>query len=178
LNTREITLLSVITALCIGIQLTPRPPNVEFTSLLVFLTGFLFGVRFGIFLGALVMFVNGLLSPWGFAGGILPFQILGMAIIGLAGGVYRRTFKSIDFSLEHLLEVTLLGAFFTLVYDFITNAGHALLFGPDLIAVIITGALFTLIHVLSNTLMFAFAFIPLVEVIKKFLGGDVKWRKG
>lgn len=178
LNTRQITIISILTALCLGIQLTPRLPNIEFTSLLTFLTGFMFGAKFGIFLGGLVMLINGFLSPWGFAGVILPFQVLGMAIIGFVGGIYKQTFKDIDFSLERLLEIALLGAFLTLLYDFITNLGHALLFGPNLIAVLITGAFFTFIHVLSNTLLFTSTFIPLVEVISKFLGGDGKWVKG
>jgi len=74
-------------ALCIGIQLTPRPPNIEFTSPYLFLTSFLFGTLFGALLGALTMFINGFLSPWGFAGIITPFQMLGMALTRTAGGL-------------------------------------------------------------------------------------------
>jgi hypothetical protein len=51
-------LLSTQAALCIGIPLIPRLPNVEFTSLFVFLVGAIFGISLGIVLGVFVMFIN------------------------------------------------------------------------------------------------------------------------
>jgi uncharacterized membrane protein len=47
----SITLIIVLTALCLAIQLTPRPPNVEFTSLFTFTVGFIFGSIVGGFFG-------------------------------------------------------------------------------------------------------------------------------
>ena len=119
---RRIAALITMTALCIGIQLAPRPPNVEFTSLICFLTGFLFGALFGALLGALTMFINGFLSPWGFAGIIMPFQMLGMALMGFAGGFYRKFVgENFDISKSLNLESACLAAFLTLIYDIITN---------------------------------------------------------
>ena len=87
-NPRIIALIGVLTALCLAVQLSPRPPNVEFTSLFTFILGFMFGSLMGIFFGSFVMFVNAFFSPWGFAGLNMPFQIVGMAVVGLAGGLY------------------------------------------------------------------------------------------
>ncbi|MDI6847986.1 MAG: ECF transporter S component, partial [Candidatus Bathyarchaeia archaeon] len=82
-NTRKLALLSVLAALCLAIQLTPRPPNVEFTSFFTFIVGLIYGALNGAFFGCFVMFVNGFLSPYGFSGLNMPFQMVGMAITGI-----------------------------------------------------------------------------------------------
>jgi hypothetical protein len=134
----------------------------------------LFGAFFGALLGALTMFINGFLSPWGFAGIIMPFQMLGMALIGFVGGVYRKSLgknPSVGYSLN--LEVISLAAFFTLVYDIITNVGYAVLFNVNIIAVLILGTWFTIVHVVSNTLLIGGAFFGLVRIVGNLLGEDI-----
>lgn len=180
---RRLTLFIVLAALCIGIQLTPRPPNVEFTSLFVFLVGFFFGVFAGSAFGAAVMFINGFFSSWGFAGLNLPFQIAGMVIVGFVGGFYGRT-KNSTYTSNSSGETAVLGAFLTLVYDIITNFGVAVgytLLGipllPAFISAIISGALFSLIHVVSNFFVFLIVFFPLTKALQEFFGGEKAWRK-
>ncbi len=183
LNTRRLALLTILSALCIGIQLSPRPPNVEFTSLLIFLAGALFDVRVGGILGAAVMLVNGFLSPWGFAGLMLPFQIIGMSIVGVVGGVYGHTKRNV-YTPSSCGETAALGAFLTLVYDVITNFGVAvsyMILGmpalPAFIGAIVSGAPFSLIHVVSNFFVFMAAFFPLTRALQQFFGGEKIWRK-
>jgi len=175
METRQIALLSVLTALCIGLQLTPRPPNVEFTSLISFTVGVAFGSWFGAILGASVMFVNGFLSPYGLGGLLILFQVAGMSLIGLAGGVYSKTVA--DGNAKWMpVEVAILGAFLTLVYDLITNLGYALQFSlltnsvvVSFIGVLAAGSVFMAIHVASNTVLFMTS-IPMVKGIQKLLG--------
>ena len=181
--TRQLVLLIVLSALCMGIQLTPRPPNVEFTSLVVFLVGAIYGTSFGATLGILVMFINGFFSPWGFAGLMLPFQVTGMVIVGIGGGLYRRT-RDGCYDARSCIETAVLGALLTLVYDIITNFGVAvsyILIGtPILLAFvgsIISGALFSVIHVVSNAAVFGLTFFPLTNTLQKFLGGGKTWKK-
>jgi len=174
-NCRRIALLSVLTALCIGIQLTPRPPNVEFTSLICFVVGFMFGAAFGVALGTLTMFINGFLSPWGVAGVVMPYQMAGMALIGFMGGVYRRVLGKNPVEITDPprilnLEVSFLAAFLTLVYDVITNIGWALPYGVPIIVALIQGAWFTVVHVASNIVFFGSAFFILVRVISNLIG--------
>ena len=183
LTTRRLVLLIVLSALCVGIQLTPRPPNVEFTSLVVFLVGAIFGASFGVTLGILVMFINGFFSPWGFAGLMLPFQVTGMVIVGIGGGLYRRS-KGGLYDVRSCIETAVLGAFLTLIYDIITNFGvavsHALIGMPIFLAfinAIIFGGLFSMIHVVSNTVVFGLIFFPLTNTLQKFLGGGKTWKK-
>ena len=183
LTTRRLALLAVLSALCIGLQLTPRPPNVEFTSLLVFFISAFFGAFVGSTLGATVMFINGFLSPWGFAGLNLPFQMAGIIIVGVAGGLYGGTKKGV-YTLSSCGETAVLGAFLTLVYDIITNFGVAvsyMLLGmptvPAFVSAIISGAPFSLIHVVSNFWVFLVAFFPMTKAIQQFFGGENIWRK-
>jgi len=170
-NPSLIALISILTALCLAIQLSPRPPNVEFTSILAFTVGFMFGPFLGIFFGGLIMFVNGFLSPWGFAGLNMPFQIFGMGLIGLAGGLYRERMQSVS-TARFCVEASILGAFLTVIYDFITNFGVALsaiISGvqPSLavITAIAYGAPFSLIHVCSNIAVFGIVFFPLIRAL-------------
>lgn len=179
MNTRCVALLIVLASLCVGIQITPRPPNVEFTSLICFLVGFLFGVRFGALLGALTMFINGFLSPWGFAGVIMPFQMIGMMIIGIAGGIYRKSLRgNPSFSRLISLEAAILGAFLTLIYDILTNAACAPWYDWNIILALVMGTWFTIVHVVSNTVLFGAVFFGLVKSASNLLGkGALSWQK-
>jgi hypothetical protein len=167
LTSRQAALFSVLAALCIGIQLTPRPPNVEFTSLITFTMGVFFGSLLAGLFGALVMFVNGFFSPWGFAGMIMPFQMAGMLIIGVAGGVYKR-YVAGETSGRLCIEAAVLGAFLTLIYDIITNSGTAMVTGIPLILTFFMGIGMSFLHICSNTAFFGFAFIPLVRTLQRF----------
>jgi uncharacterized membrane protein len=170
-----VALISVLTALCLAVQLSPRPPNVEFTSLFTFIIGFFFGSILGILFGGFVMFVNGFFSPWGFAGLNMPFQIVGMALMGMAGGFYRKYLQSYG-SAKFCVEVAVMGAFFTVLYDLITNFGVALsymLVGMHPTLAVITalayGTPFSLIHVFSNIAVFGLVFFPMVKALNHVL---------
>jgi len=183
LPTRQLVLLIILAALCLGMQLTPRPPNVEFTSLVVFLVGAVFGTSFGVALGILVMFVNAFFSPWGFAGLMLPFQVAGMMLVGVGGALYGRT-KNGLYNARSCIEAAILGAFLTLVYDVITNFGVAvsyMLVGMPLllafVSAIISGAIFSVIHIVSNVVVFGLIFFPLTNTLQKLLGGERTWKK-
>lgn len=172
---KRIALLTIMTALCIGIQLIPRPPNVEATSFICFLVGFLFGAGFGALLGTLTMFINGFFSPWGFAGITMPLQMAGMALIGFTGGAYRKILDKSSVEKTNVtrifeLEVSSLAAFLTLTYDVITNIGWALPAGVPIIVALIQGAWFTVIHVMSNSFLFGGAFFTLARIVSKLLG--------
>jgi hypothetical protein len=161
-QTRQLALFCTLAAASIGIQLAPRPPNIESTSLITFFVGVVFGAITGGLFGTLVMFVNGFLSPMGAAGLNLPFQIVGMSIIGVAGGVFRRYGVTGPIS-RVAMEAAILGSFLTLTYDIITNIGFALISNVPIVLALIMGVVFSLIHIVSNTLLFGFVFAPLLK---------------
>jgi hypothetical protein len=175
MQTLKLTLLSVLIAACLGLQLIPRPMNLEFTSLFCFVTGMVFGILYGAGLGASVMFINGFLSPYGPAGSVLPFQIVGMVMIGAVGGLYGKMAGS-KLSLGNSVEPLVLGAFLTFVYDVITNVATALFlqgpvlsFAQALMVALVTGAVPSLIHVVWNTFLFGAVTIPLVNSMQRTL---------
>jgi len=176
-------LLGVLTAIGLVVQLLPRPPNVEFTSLLTFVVGVIFGTATGVVCGGLIMFINCFLSPWGFAGLLMPFQIVGMAIAGLSGGIYKRYLPN-PTQTWFFVEAAVLGAFIALIYDFITNIGVAFSFviagAPPSLALfsaLTWGAPFSLIHVISNTAVFGATFLPLMKALHNLLDGVGVWLK-
>lgn len=131
--------------------------------------GAFFGGLIGGSFGATVMFINGFLSPWGMAGFIMPFQMAGMAIVGIAGGVYQR------YGIEEkprrlLLEAAILGAFLTLIYDIITNGGVAIQAQSAFLPVFLFGIPMSILHVVSNIVLFGFAFPPLTRAMSNFIG--------
>jgi len=180
MNSKRIALLSVLVALSIGIQLLPRPPwNIEFTSFLAFVTGMVFGAVFGAMLGALVMFVNGFLSSYGFAGVALPFQIAGMVLIGTVGGLYARITKGKRPTRALIMEAATLGALLTLVYDVVTNVGTALWMSSSQLpflqafaVALISGSVFSVIHIGWNLFLFGTLTTPLVNAMNRVLA----WR--
>jgi len=167
----KIALIAVLAALGLAIQLAPRPPNVEFTLLLTFSVGYMFGTFTGILFGSFIMFFNGFFSPWGFAGLNLPFQMLGSSMTGLAGGLYQRYTHSHS-AARFCVEASIIGAFLTVLYDLDTNLGVALYLmivgmRPTLAVTtaIAYGAPFSLIHVGSNFAVFGIAFLPIVRAL-------------
>jgi hypothetical protein len=171
IRVRQIAIWAILTAVCVAVQLTPRPPNVEFTSLICFLSGFLFGGVFGAAVGFLTMIVNGFLSPWGYGGIIIPFQIIGMALMGIVGGLYRKYSGDLRPSVKTFsLEVAMLAVLLTGAYDVITNYGFAIMFEINFILALIQGIWFAIVHTVSNTVLFSVALYPLINIISKVLG--------
>ncbi|MFB0523322.1 MAG: hypothetical protein ACETV1_06145, partial [Candidatus Bathyarchaeia archaeon] len=161
----KLTFFCALAAVSVGIQLAPRPPNVEATSLITFFVGVIFGVTAGGMFGTLVMFVNGFLSPWGIAGLVLPFQIVGMSIIGAGGGIFGR-YGVTGSTTRVALESAILGSFLTLIYDIITNIGVALISNVPIVLALLAGVVFSFVHVVSNTFFFGLAFAPLMRIFK------------
>jgi hypothetical protein len=160
--------------MCTAIQVLRPFPFVEFTSLLTFTIGVVFGSFFGASFGVSVMFINAFLSPWGLAGLNMPFQMLGMSIIGIVGGFYK---IEDSWNASFFGETAVLGAFLTFVYYFITNIGFAVYAAfsspislmEALALVQVTGIIYTLIYILSNTILFGVGTVPLVAAMRKVL---------
>jgi len=184
MDTHKLALLSLLTALCIGIQLTPRPPNVEFTSLISFTVGAAFGLWAGALLGGMTMLINGFFSPWGQAGLNMPFQVAGMAFAGILGRVYKRFAPNKFNSTRFCLETGILGALIALIYDLITNVGIGVQFilaGMDptlaLFSAIAYGSFFSVIHILSNSAVFGFLLLPFANALNSLKVGELFWSK-
>lgn len=184
MNTRKLALLTILAGLITALQITPRPPNVEFTSFFSFVIGLTAGALVGAFFGSFVMLLNGFLSPVGFGGLNIPFQIVGMIIAGVLGGVYRRFTRDITLSANFFLETAVLGAFIALIYDLITNLGSGMqliLIGEDpslaLLTAVTYGSFFSLLHIVSNSVVFGVLFLPVTNALNSLKVGEYPWSK-
>jgi hypothetical protein len=184
MNTRKLARLTILMASCLAVQIIPRPPNVEFTSLLSFVIGMMEGAVVGAFIGSFVMLINGFVSPWGFGGLNIPFQMVGMIIAGALGGIYRRFTHNISFSARFSLEAAVLGASIALVYDLITNLGFGLQLilaregaSLALFTALAYGSFFSLAHILSNIAVFGALFLPLTKALSNLEVGESPWSK-
>jgi hypothetical protein len=183
MKTRTLAFLIILTALCTAVQVIPRPPNVEFTSFFSFIMGMTEGTIVGALFGSFVMLINGFLSPWGFGGLNIPFQMVGMTIAAVLGGIYRRFTHNIDSSPKFSLETAVLGAFIALIYDLITNAGVAsqlMLAGENpslaLFTTLAIGSFYSLLHIASNTVVFGVLFLPVTSGLNSLRVGE-SWSK-
>jgi len=184
MSTRKLAFLIILTALCLALQIVPRPPNVEFTSFFSFIMGLTEGAVVGALFGSFVMLTNGFLSPYGFGGLNIPFQIAGMIIAGVLGGVYRRFTRDLSFSASFSLETAVLGAIIALIYDLITNLGYGLqliLAGEGAALALFTamayGSFFSLMHIVSNTVIFGVLFLPITNALNSLKVGESLWSK-
>ncbi len=185
MNTKKLAFLIILAALCLAIQIIiPRPPNVEFTSFFSFAVGLIEGAAVGAFFGSFVMLINGFLSPVGFGGLNIPFQVAGMMVAGVLGGIYRRYRYDVSSPARFFWETAILGAFIALIYDIITNLGFAfylILAGEGsslaLLTALANGVPFSLIHVVSNSLVFGALFLPLMNALSSLKIGEFHWSK-
>jgi hypothetical protein len=153
LRTIVITAVLVALAVALGFGLV-HVPNIELITLVVFVSGHLLGGRIGIVVGAVSMGVFTVLNPLGMP--VIPLaltQITAMALIGLLGGI-TGTWVSRPPS---WIRLALCGLLVTIFYDLTTNLVMALSLGMigQLGKVLIAGLTFSMMHMISNTVIFA-----------------------
>lgn len=181
LTVRDISLIAVLTALCVGGSYALIGlPDIKLMDLMIFVTGFVFGIAIGTTTGALTWIIYGTINPFGFSLPIWLSTIIGETIFGIVGGVLGRiNYKTAEknFSiLRFSLEMGLWGLILTIIYDLFTNIVFAITFKVPIIVAIMTGWLippfFEILHETSNLILFFFAIYPLTKIIKTFRRGD------
>ena len=165
---RRIVLAALFTAIGVALgRLMAGIPNVELVTLSVFVGGVFCGMRAGAAIGALVMLVHSLLNPLGPAPPpLLPAQMAGFALAGIAGGFLGR--RSRLAGARGALAAGAAGFAVTLVYDALTTLATAFIalgaggFARGVWGVAAAGLVFAAIHVGVNTALFAVAVPPVV----------------
>jgi hypothetical protein len=122
------------------------------------------------------MFFNGFLSPYGFAGFNMPFQMIGMAIPGIVGGIYRGQMPERFDSTSFCVETSVLGALSALVFDLVTNVGVALWYvisGIDFALAMLTaiayGTFFSIVHIVSSAAVFGVLALPSMKILDSLM---------
>jgi hypothetical protein len=152
-------------------------PNVELVTAVVFLSGYFLGWKMGGWVGATTMFIYSTFNPYGMAiPPVLVMQIFGMAISGIAGGVFGSISRS-PTGWRLIVALAVMGFFLTVLYDFLTTFGHVIVIQLSVQSLadtahafavaVVFGIGFYITHIVSNTIIFA-AFVPIV--LRKLAG--------
>jgi uncharacterized membrane protein len=176
-HTRRIIQTGLFVALVVVLGfLLAEVPNVELMTVSVFVSGVILGRWSGIVVGVLSILFFSLFNPYGPP---LPplvlAQIVGFAIIGCAGGMLRK--HLVEGGTAPYLFSALAGLLLTLIYDSLTTVATAVVvLGTDgllngLAGFFVAGALFIVVHTLSNTIVFAVATIPVLRAV-------ASWERG
>jgi len=179
LNSRKVSLIAVTVAASLGSNyILIGVANVKIMDLLVFISGFIFGSLIGASVGVLIWAIYGVLNPYGFVPQIWFATMLSESVYGVVGGILGKSLSIASPSNNKILLSILFGAvgfLLTFIYDLATNIAFALTFNVPLIAALITGVPFALIHQASNAVLFGICSIPLLTVLERSYRG---WNHG
>jgi uncharacterized membrane protein len=179
LTVRDISVICILTAVCIASNYAlVGLPNVKIMDITVFASGYVFGSLVGAIIGALSWVIYGFINPFGFNLPIWLATIVSEALFGLIGGWISsvRKNKPVNEVFKFNFEMALWGFTLTIVYDLFTNIMFAYSFGISLTYALVSGWLippwFSIMHELSNTVLFFIAVYPLIKAIERAKGSD------
>ncbi|MDA3871574.1 MAG: hypothetical protein PF551_04390 [Candidatus Marinimicrobia bacterium] len=151
-------------------------PNIEFITLITFLSGLLFGLKRGLLVAIVGEIVFSTLNPFGSGLAFPPLllaQVVGFAFIAIIGFVFR---SFIQFFTDNKITFSIVfgatGLLLTIVYDSLTTLAFPISSGFDLkqiIATYIAGIPFNLIHIVANTLIFFIILPKILEYVIQHL---------
>ena len=164
---------AIFCALAIGMGFSLMlVPNIELITVIVFMSGLMLGCKWGALVGGTAIFIYSGLNPMGSGLSFPPLffmQILGMAITGFTGGLFSRFFLEKETNIFSLITLGLLGFICTLIYDFLTLISYPLSAGLGLsgmIAALVKGIGFTLLHEISNAIVFVVTIPKVIKYLK------------
>ncbi|MFQ6677550.1 MAG: hypothetical protein ACE5D0_04445 [Fidelibacterota bacterium] len=162
MNLNKLVQASIFTALAIGAGFALLMiPNIELISVIVFLAGMHLGISWGVVIGGTAEMVFSGLNPMGSGLTFPPLfisQILGMVFIGFSGGFLGHFFFKKTISTFQCILLGLTGFLLTFIFDSLTTLSYPISAGFDLsrtIGLYISGIGFTLLHQVSNAVVFA-----------------------
>lgn len=176
--TRRAVLASLLVALIVaaGYALA-GVPNVELVSFLVFVSGFLLGVRLGALVGGVAMGVHSLFNVMGAAvPPVLAAQVAAYAAIGSAGGAVGPFIERLPRPAVAALVAGATGLVLVLGYQLLVGVVTYFAFarGSLLWAYLWGGIVFSAVHIAWNTALFLLAMRPTLSVLARYrleLGG-------
>jgi len=195
LKAKDVALISVFSALCVVIgyvkvsSLFSMPNVVEFTAVLVFVSGIMFGWVVGALNGAIAVAIITLIpypltSPGAFlfvTPPILLAVMIGLgALYGLVGGFLGKRYNAEKLGRRKVAELALLGFVLTFAYDVLGSVGFYLAYSVYYSSVweaIMWTFIPTIympyppiIHTFTNTFIFVLLVPPLVKAIGRLQG--------
>lgn len=150
-------------------------PNVELVILTAFLAGYTLGPRRGLIVAMVGEAIFSALNPVGSGLGfpiLFLFQIISVGFAGWTGGLLRSSLPlNGNIFLERVI-LGLLGFVLTLIYDLLTSLSLPLAAGiteGTIISSMLAGLAFFIMHLVSNTILFALFGPGLIRLIKEHI---------
>lgn len=169
-NIKWISQAGIFTALAVSLgYLLFFIPNVELISATIFVSGWLFGTSVGVTVGGISFAIFSLFNPLGAS---LPplfiAQVLGGIIIGAAGSFFKVMLSALPLSFRVIL-LGIGGGILTMIYDVMTNIGGFIAFTTEktFFAYLAAGIVFSLLHIISNILIFSVLLFPILNKVEK-----------
>jgi uncharacterized membrane protein len=195
LKAKDVALISVFSALCVVIgyikvsSLFSLPNVMEFTTVLVFVSGLMFGWVVGALDGAISVAIITLIpypltSPAAFlfvTPPILLAVMIGLgALYGIVGGILGKRYNTKKMSRKMIVELAFLGFLLTFTYDVLGSVGFYLAYSVyyssvwEAILLTFIPTIYMpyppIIHTFTNTIIFALLVPPLVKAIGRLQG--------
>ena len=160
-NSRQISFSGIFIALLLGVGYALAfVPNVELMTAMIFLAGVLMGYKRGIIIGIVGEFLFSALNPMG-SGLLFPpmlfAQIVAMTVVSFTGAALRIYVLTSKKGLLNIIIMGGVGLLLTLFYDILVSAAFPVSAGftlYEIIGTIIAGLAFSIIHIISNVLVF------------------------
>ena len=147
-------------------------PNIELITVVVFLSGLYIGIWWGGLVGMTSMAIYSGMNPMGSGLSFPPLfamQIIGMSLTGIIGGLVRQFFFVKQFNVFLISSLAILGFTVTLIYDMLTLIAYPIAAGlgfSGMLAALIKGLGFTLLHEISNAIVFVVSIPRIVKLLK------------
>jgi len=166
INVKEIALLGTLAGIA-GVSRVPFAaiPNVQPTTFIVIITGYVFGPSFGFMVGLIATVVsNSFLGhgPW------TPWQMLAWGCAGFTGGLLGKLYNK-----PHKLMIGIFAFIWGFLFDYIMNFWHWVFFIyplnlKSLMAVFASSLFFDISHAIGN---FVFAYLfggDFINILRRF----------
>jgi uncharacterized membrane protein len=180
--TFRIVLVSTFSALAIVLgYVLAYIPNIELFTLTIFFSGFILGIRDGIIVGFFSSLIFCFFNPIGASPlPLLTFQLFHYSLTGFLGALARDYLKKKSFFKPdkdmYLVPVMVLfgfmGALITINFQVFSSLVDVLsFFGTmdEFIPYFLTGIVFTVIHIIGNTLGFIFILPGIIQLTYRIL---------
>ncbi|MHA2392427.1 MAG: hypothetical protein ACXAEX_10835 [Promethearchaeota archaeon] len=178
----RIALISTFTALAVVLgYLLAYIPNIELFTLMIFLSGFILGIRDGMIIGALSSLVFVFFNPIGASPPpLLLYQLFHYTLTGLSGALTSRFLKTRNFyspkedlySITIMIILGIIGVIITTSFQVLSTLVDVFVyFGSirEFLPYFLTGIPFTIVHIIGNMLGFTFILPGLIQLIYKLL---------
>ncbi len=150
-------------------------PNVELVILTAFLGGVALGPKRGFIVAVLGEAIFSALNPIGSGLGfpiLYAFQLLSVGLSGWVGGLFSNSIVALENVFLKTVLMGLLGFVLTLIYDLLTALSFPLSSGiieGTLWGTVVAGLAFFVMHMVSNTTLFAIFGPALVQLVRRQL---------